>query len=511
MTEEPSFVFVSYASEDRELVVQLVRALERHGVTIRSDLDLGPGDSWQEMLSEWSRAATSVLVVWSASSARSSWVLSEASGAGNRLVPVSVAGNDVIPAAFRSLHSLDLAGWSGDPLDTRLESLAGLLLAGAAPRVSQSGPVSVEGPTDGASVAADPDRHSGNKIVGGDVHVTIVDAVGATDSIAVDIDHGAEQDREHLQVSASVRSARDELLGNAVTAAQIALALQPGHTDYGGGTFGKVVLDPEQGSSRPVDNWLWAVGELYGFDAVAASRHQVLDGRLVLAGLAVLDSELRAMLEADGFLSALRAELDVVPTAPPPAAPTSAEPFFDFSTDTAGPADEVRASDDRLGIEDDVRTLCRLALARSTKPPLAIGLFGDWGTGKSFFMRRMQTRVREMQREADASLCAGGTSPYCDNVAQISFNAWNYVDSNLWASLMTRIFEGLRTVSSDADRDFLFSQLAPPAPAWFRPATRVRGRAGTCGPSAPSARGSRPQSASQRARRPSRSATSSSC
>jgi hypothetical protein len=135
------------------------------------------------------------------------------------------------------------------------------------------------------------------------------------------------------------------------------------------------------------------------------------------------------------------------------------ETIFDFSTDAPGLADDVKASDDRLGIEDDVRTLCRLMLARSTKPPLAIGLFGDWGTGKSFFMRRMQSRIREMQREVATSLGRGGISPYCDNVVQIPFNAWHYVDSNLWASLMTRIFEGLTPATSDAARDYLFRQL----------------------------------------------------
>ena len=135
------------------------------------------------------------------------------------------------------------------------------------------------------------------------------------------------------------------------------------------------------------------------------------------------------------------------------------ETIFDFSADTPGLSDDIKASDDKLGIEDDVRTLCRLAMARSTKPPLAIGLFGDWGTGKSFFMRRMQTRIGEMQDEAVTSLGRGGTSSYCDNVVQIPFNAWHYADSNLWASLMTRIFEGLTPVTSDATRDYLFRQL----------------------------------------------------
>ena len=186
--------------------------------------------------------------------------------------------------------------------------------------------------------------------------------------------------------------------------------------------------------------------------------------------------------EIDLLQQALQSRLDGYPGPPPgpvsgvaaeestaPAAESTApaqqsagpaqETVFDFSTDTPGLAGDVLSSDDQLGIEDDVRILCQLALARSTKPPLAIGLFGDWGTGKSFFMRRMQTRVREMQNEAMTSLARGGTSLYCDNVVQVTFNAWHYADSNLWASVMTRIFESLKESTSDKARDYIFSQL----------------------------------------------------
>ena len=61
-----------------------------------------------------------------------------------------------------------------------------------------------------------------------------------------------------------------------------------------------------------------------------------------------------------------------------------------FAADLVGDRIKVIADDDLLGIEDDVRTLCRLLLARSTQPPLAVGVFGDWGAGKSFFLQRIR-------------------------------------------------------------------------------------------------------------------------
>jgi kumamolisin len=102
-------------------------------------------------------------------------------------------------------------------------------------------------------------------------------------------------------------------------------------------------------------------------------------------------------------------------------------------------------STDWLGITEDVNVLAALIASNRTVPPLSVGLFGDWGTGKSFFMRRLEDRVTIL---ADAARTAAGATPpkpsfYCGHVAQITFNAWHYVEVDLWASLVTRVFEGL--------------------------------------------------------------------
>jgi hypothetical protein len=69
------------------------------------------------------------------------------------------------------------------------------------------------------------------------------------------------------------------------------------------------------------------------------------------------------------------------------------------------------------------------------KPPLAVGLFGEWGAGKSFFMEKMRERVAE--------LTARPTPRRNLKVVQIRFNAWHYADTSLWASLAIEIFERL--------------------------------------------------------------------
>lgn len=104
-------------------------------------------------------------------------------------------------------------------------------------------------------------------------------------------------------------------------------------------------------------------------------------------------------------------------------------------------SDTVDLQEDQLGIAREVRILTSIMLARAVAPPLAIGLFGNWGTGKSFFMRSMRDAANDLARRSSRRKQA----PFCARIVQIEFNAWHYVDSNLWASLVAKILEELAT------------------------------------------------------------------
>ena len=97
----------------------------------------------------------------------------------------------------------------------------------------------------------------------------------------------------------------------------------------------------------------------------------------------------------------------------------------------------------------DVRSLATVVAAKSVDPPLSIGLFGEWGSGKSFFMGKMREHVDRLQ---DETRKADGESAYCGHIRQIVFNAWHYADANLWASLVTHIFESLAGEGDDRAR-----------------------------------------------------------
>jgi hypothetical protein len=90
---------------------------------------------------------------------------------------------------------------------------------------------------------------------------------------------------------------------------------------------------------------------------------------------------------------------------------------------------------DHLGVRKEARIFARLLAGQETKLPLAVGLFGPWGGGKSFFMESIRAEMATLAKEK-----APG---YHHAVAHITFNAWHYVDADLWASLGLRIFEGV--------------------------------------------------------------------
>src|SRR4029077_17638780 len=78
--------------------------------------------------------------------------------------------------------------------------------------------------------------------------------------------------------------------------------------------------------------------------------------------------------------------------------------------------------------------------------PLSVGVFGAWGSGKSFFMSRLQRRV---SRFANVRREEGAQSKFHGQIAQIDFNAWHYSEGNLAASFVDHIFRNLRVASDE--------------------------------------------------------------
>jgi KAP family P-loop domain len=104
--------------------------------------------------------------------------------------------------------------------------------------------------------------------------------------------------------------------------------------------------------------------------------------------------------------------------------------------------DAAERGDDRLDVSRYARAFAIVMAADRVNPPLSIGIFGDWGSGKSFFMRLMSEETDKISKLADTD--AEGKRLFCQRVVPIRFNAWHYAEGHLWASLVQTILEGLQ-------------------------------------------------------------------
>jgi hypothetical protein len=104
-------------------------------------------------------------------------------------------------------------------------------------------------------------------------------------------------------------------------------------------------------------------------------------------------------------------------------------------------SDSIDGQPDLIGVSPEANALAYLIASRDLTPPLAIGLFGEWGSGKSFLMQSVEDRVKGL-----TALVKDTSQPEASvwkNIRQIRFSAWEYVQGDLWAGLLERIFHDL--------------------------------------------------------------------
>src|SRR5262249_30198233 len=102
-----SDIFVSYEKSDLPKAEMLARALSDHGWSVFWDRTIVIGTTWRDTIGRELDNARAVVVLWSATSMKSHWVLDEADDARGRniLVPIVIENNIKPPIGFRSIHT----------------------------------------------------------------------------------------------------------------------------------------------------------------------------------------------------------------------------------------------------------------------------------------------------------------------------------------------------------------------------------------------------------------------
>ncbi len=135
-------------------------------------------------------------------------------------------------------------------------------------------------------------------------------------------------------------------------------------------------------------------------------------------------------------------------------------------------ANDAAQGEDQLKVKDEIEALATVLMLRSLQPPVAVGILGSWGSGKSFGMHLIRQKVNKIRRQRLNSGEAWGypgesdrpdlLSPYVGHIYQIEFNAWTYAKSDLWASLMQEIFYELnRQISLERQLGYILSGSLP--------------------------------------------------
>ncbi|NLD93299.1 MAG: hypothetical protein GX639_11600 [Fibrobacter sp.] len=112
--------------------------------------------------------------------------------------------------------------------------------------------------------------------------------------------------------------------------------------------------------------------------------------------------------------------------------------------------DDTPNEHDLLGFTTYVDAFAKIIASRETKLPLSIGLFGNWGSGKSSFMAQLKSKLTD--------LIKSGNKKLVEKIITVDFNAWHYIDTNIWASLASGIFEGIAKSECDENKSLLESR-----------------------------------------------------
>ena len=107
-------VFLSYARQDEAVARRIAKALDADGLSVWWDSDLPAHRAYSDVIERELEQARTVVVLWSATAAKSQWVRAEADFARNagKLIQAQLDGT-LPPMPFNQIQCADLKSWRG--------------------------------------------------------------------------------------------------------------------------------------------------------------------------------------------------------------------------------------------------------------------------------------------------------------------------------------------------------------------------------------------------------------
>jgi hypothetical protein len=103
----------------------------------------------------------------------------------------------------------------------------------------------------------------------------------------------------------------------------------------------------------------------------------------------------------------------------------------------AGAANDRPASTDELNFSDYAQAFADIISSKNTTPPLTIGIYGQWGIGKSSLLQMIADEFAQPVQDQHRA-----------KVHVVEFNAWKYsANEKIWPALVREIMERMETAA----------------------------------------------------------------
>ncbi len=401
-------LYISYASRDKELIDRLAADLSKNSISVHYDRNLiNDGGDWQDSLMKGISEADCVLVFITENSLKSTYVMNEL-GMARALVTKSEGTKLLLPVVYgeveipQFIRDIQVIFWKEN-----YEEVVDRITRAVFNFVKESVPSPVT-KKEGDELVPDPDTKRNYWLLKLNPNTWAVEDLKVNENTFANT-HYFGKKRPEYKLFMQIKKG-DLILGFAT------------------GNYQSIVCIMEV--NKPV-----------GPDTAQGEGFEMVIKQLVKPGIPVkkilhLISNILPRLDQDKkppelFYSLSESTYKNILS-------TNDDPFVEYENVyqpfylTEG---NHHGTSDQLDFENDINSFATVIALKKVDPPLAIGLFGNWGSGKSFFMEKLSERIQQIADSNEAE--------YIKDVVQVKFNSWHYSDANLWASLITQIFESL--------------------------------------------------------------------